>query len=495
MFGHLSDRRSLPWLMPIGPAIGGIGVGLVGIAPSYGLTFAAVVLSGLGVAAFHPEASRFANYVSGERRSSGMSLFSVGGNVGFAVGPILVTPLVLIFGLSGTLFLIIPTLLMGAVIARELPRLVTFRIAPADDPRVPDAAPDAWRPFALLAAVISLRSFVYFGFVTFVPLYFIHVLHTPKTIGSAALTAMLIGGAVGTLVGGRAADRFGRRTVLRTSMLILPAMIVAFLLSGPALAIVFAALTGGLTIATFAVTIVMGQEYLPGRIGVASGVTIGLSIGLGGVGAPLLGLLADAHGLRAVFEVVAVFPLLCLLIARRCRCRPGCLAGRRGCTGRRGGERVRRRAGERGREGDRGRSGSRRTAGQRVTSRRRRGTVTDPVSGGARDDCHAPRREEDRPPSFPLRLLHRHTLRLHPARRRLCRGPDRPDQRRLGADPGHPLARSPAARFRARRGRPAVPRACAADRPGAAAGRPVPGQAPPAGLAGRGRADAAARRA
>ena len=264
LFGHLSDRRSLPWLMPIGPAIGGIGVGLVGIAPSYALTFAAVVLSGLGVAAFHPEASRFANYVSGERRSSGMSLFSVGGNVGFAVGPILVTPLVLIFGLGGTLFLIIPTVLMGAVIARELPRLVTFRIAPADDPRVPGAAPDAWRPFALLAVVISLRSFVYFGFVTFVPLYFIHVLHTSKTIGSAALTAMLIGGAVGTMVGGRLADRFGRRTVLRTSMLILPGLIVAFLLSGPALAIVFAALTGGVTIATFAVTIVMGQEYLPG---------------------------------------------------------------------------------------------------------------------------------------------------------------------------------------------------------------------------------------
>ncbi len=181
----------------------------------------------------------------------------------------------------------------------------------------PSAAPDAWRPFALLAVVISLRSFVYFGFVTFVPLYFIHVLHTSKTIGSAALTAMLIGGAVGTMVGGRAADRFGRRTVLRTSMLILPGLIVAFLLSGPALAMVFAALTGGVTIATFAVTIVMGQEYLPGRIGVASGVTIGLSIGLGGVGAPLLGLLADAHGLRAVFEVVAVFPLLCLLVAQR----------------------------------------------------------------------------------------------------------------------------------------------------------------------------------
>ena len=94
--------------------------------------------------------------------------------------------------------------------------------------------------------------------------------------------------------------------------MLLPPLIVGFLLSGPVLAIVFAALAGAATIATFAVTIVMGQEYLPGRLGVAAGVTIGLSIGLGGVGAPLLGVLADAHGLKAVFETIAVLPLLAL---------------------------------------------------------------------------------------------------------------------------------------------------------------------------------------
>jgi FSR family fosmidomycin resistance protein-like MFS transporter len=126
---------------------------------------------------------------------------------------------------------------------------------------------------------------------------------------------MLAGGAAGTLAGGRLADRFGRRTVLIGSMLVLPVLIVGFLVSPPALAMVFAGLAGAATIATFAVTIVMGQEFLPGRIGVASGVTIGLSIGLGGVGAPLLGLLADAHGLRSVFEVMTVFPLLALALS------------------------------------------------------------------------------------------------------------------------------------------------------------------------------------
>ncbi|MGZ4174717.1 MAG: MFS transporter [Solirubrobacteraceae bacterium] len=314
LFGHLSDRRSLPWLMPCGPVLGGLGVALAAVAPSYALTFAAVVLSGIGVAAFHPEGSRFANYVSGSRRSSGMSLFSVGGNIGFALGPALVTPLVLAFGLSGTLLVILPTSLMGLVLVRELPRLKTFRV---DLARTGTAGTeqDAWRPFTLLAVVIALRSFVYFGFVTFIPLYFIHVLHTGTGTGGAALTIMLAGGALGTLAGGRLADRFGRRTVLIGSMALLPFLIAGFLVSSPAPAMAFAAVAGAATIATFAVTIVMGQEFLPGRIGVASGVTIGLSVGMGGVAAPLLGILADAHGLSAVFELMAVFPIGALLLS------------------------------------------------------------------------------------------------------------------------------------------------------------------------------------
>ena len=334
LFGHVSDRRSLPWLMPIGPVLGGLGVALVGIAPNYALTFAAVLLSGIGVAAFHPEGSRFANYVSGARRSSGMSLFSVGGNVGFALGPVLVTPLVLAFGLPGTLLLIIPTSLMGVALVHELPRLKGFRADLVGGRVERSDLPAAWRPFAILGVVIALRSFVYFAFVTFIPLYYIHILHTSRATGGAALSVLLLGGAAGTLAGGRLADRFGRRAVLRGSMLLLPPLIVGFLVSGPVIGMVFVALAGAVTIATFAVTIVMGQEYLPGRIGVASGVTIGLSIGLGGVGAPLLGLLADADGLRSVFEVSAIFPLLALVLAQALPDRaPALAAGDSGAEG------------------------------------------------------------------------------------------------------------------------------------------------------------------
>jgi FSR family fosmidomycin resistance protein-like MFS transporter len=314
LFGHLSDRRSLPWLMPLGPTLGGIGIALAGFAPDYALTFAAIVLSGVGVASFHPEGSRFANYVSGARRASGMSLFSVGGNVGFALGPVLVTPMMLAFGLHGTAFVLIPTGLMALVLTYELPRLRSFRSDVAAGRVQRTEQSEAWRPFTVLAGVIALRSFVYFGMVTFIPLYYVSVLHAGKALGNAALSAMLLGGAVGTLAGGPLADRFGRRTVLIGSMCALPPLVVGFLLSGRVLALVFAAVAGAATIATFAVTIVMGQEYLPGRIGVSAGVTIGLSIGLGGVGAPLLGLIGDAHGLRSVFETIAALPVLALAL-------------------------------------------------------------------------------------------------------------------------------------------------------------------------------------
>jgi FSR family fosmidomycin resistance protein-like MFS transporter len=150
---------------------------------------------------------------------------------------------------------------------------------------------------------------------TLVPLYFVNELDTTEATANTALTVMLAAGAIGTLIGGRLADRFGRRVVLRTSMAVLTPLIVVLLLGGVGVAIGALALIGAATIATFSVTVVMGQEYLPSRLGIASGVTLGLAIGFGGLGAALLGLLADATSLRTALEVVAVLPLPALALA------------------------------------------------------------------------------------------------------------------------------------------------------------------------------------
>src|SRR5436305_10402465 len=143
LFGLASDRHSMPWLMPAGLLLAGVGLAVAGLVHPYGLTFAAITLSGLGVAAYHPEASRYANYVSGRRRATGMSLFSVGGNAGFALGPLVVTPLLLVAGPPGTAGLLLPLAVAALVSPRELGRLRGFRPAPAGGSGEA-AAPNRW---------------------------------------------------------------------------------------------------------------------------------------------------------------------------------------------------------------------------------------------------------------------------------------------------------------------------------------------------------------
>ena len=316
LFGIFSDRRPIPALMPLGVLLAGCGMALVGVAPSYTLILLCVVLSGIGVAAFHPEAARFANYVSGSGRARGMSFFSVGGNAGFALGPALTTPLILLFGLPGAMFLALPAIVMAAVLFHELPRMLGFKPeAVENEGGSVDAAPEHWGPFARMIGVVIVRSFVYFGLVAFVASYYERVLDVSPALGNTALTLMLFGGAAGTLTMGPLADRFGRRTVLGVSMLVLGPLVFCFTLAGPFVGMVVLVLVGAATVGTFGVTVVMGQEYLPGRIGLAAGITMGFSIGLGGIGAPLLGILADSAGLPFTMLVIAVLPVLGLLLA------------------------------------------------------------------------------------------------------------------------------------------------------------------------------------
>lgn len=326
LFGYFSDRRSFAALMPLGLALGAVGIALVGMAPGYPSMLLAVVLSGLGVAAFHPEATRFAGLVSGRRRATGMSVFSVGGNAGFALGPLLLTPLILFFGLSGTLLFAALPVVMACVLAFELPRLRGFRSGPKADGSGPTGASDLWGAFAVLSGVVSLRSVVQFGLIAFVPLYYSGVFASSEVTANAALSLTLLAGAAGTLAGGRLADRYGRRAVLLGSLLVLPLLIACFLLSGEIAGMAFLVPIGAATVASYSVTVVMGQEYLPGHVGVASGFTVGLAIGMGGVGSPILGALADGSGLRAVIVVLALLPipaaLLTLLLPKKLSATP-----------------------------------------------------------------------------------------------------------------------------------------------------------------------------
>jgi MFS transporter, FSR family, fosmidomycin resistance protein len=321
LFGFLADRRSLSWLLPGGVALAAVGIALTGLVESHALTFALVALAGLGVGAYHPEGARYANCVSGDLRASGMSLYSVGGNVGFALGPILVTPLVLTVGLSGTLWLLLPMLAVALLLTRELPRLRSFHperraaaAAETADAQLPQQ-PDRWGPFARVATIAGVRSGAYFGLQAFIPSYFIAHFDSSTGVANAALTAILVAGALGTLVGGRLADRIGRRRIMIACNAVLTPLILLVLVAGEPAAFALLALVGFFTVGTFSITVVLGQEYLPNRIGIASGVTLGAAIGAGGVVAALLGLLADAVGLTPVMLVIAVLPLPALALS------------------------------------------------------------------------------------------------------------------------------------------------------------------------------------
>lgn len=317
LFGHTADRLELPWLMPLGVALAGAGIALAGLAPNYPLTFAAIAVSGIGVAAFHPEAARYANYASRGRQGSGMSVFSLGGNGGFALGPILTTGSVVAFGLPGTLVLALLPGAAATLLAVRRGHLAWLRAsatAAAEDG--PEAAlRNRWGPFLRLTGVISLRSCAHFGLLAFVPVYFVEMFGASEAEGNVALTVMLAAGAAGTLIGGRAADRFGPRTVLLFCTAAAAPLIALFLLSGKPLAFLSIGMVGFVMVGTFAVTIVLGHEYLPGRLGTASGITLGAAIGVGGALAPILGALADAHGIEAAMWTIAVLPLLGLVLA------------------------------------------------------------------------------------------------------------------------------------------------------------------------------------
>jgi FSR family fosmidomycin resistance protein-like MFS transporter len=301
-FGLWSDRRGAIWLLPTGVALAGAGMAVAAVAPSYWLVLLFVVVSGLGTAAFHPEGSKFAAFAGGDRRASAMSLFSIGGNVGYALGPTIATPLVLAFGLEGGLFVAVPAVVIALALLRVAPRLAT--LAPERGQRVQSQEPDQLGALALLLGVIAFRSLAWFGLITFVPLYEVSLGHS-KAHGNHLLSLMLLAGGLGTLAAGPLADRFGRRPVLLVSTAVTAPLILVYVAIGGIPGAIALAGVGVAVIGTFGVTMVMSQEYLPRHIGMASGLSIGLSIGLGGIGAILLGAIADSVDLRTAMYVAA----------------------------------------------------------------------------------------------------------------------------------------------------------------------------------------------
>ncbi|GJF07408.1 MFS transporter [Pseudonocardia sp. D17] len=308
--GVLADRRRLPWMSPLGISLAGIGAGVAGLVPAYPLMFVSLLVSGLGVAMFHPPAGRDARRAAGGSATA-MSYFAAGGSVGFFVAPALATPALDAFGVGATALFVPPAVLMGFVLLRHQRRTLPATSASVRRPGV-----DRPRLFATLTAVEVVRSTVSFGVNTFIALYWIRDLGATSLLGGVALTLQLAGGVLGTLGGGRIADRIGMvRTVRLGNALLVPALVAMLLCDNEFAALPLALLVGLVTNIPFAVLVKLGQDYLPTRPGTAAGVTLGLAVSAGGLVLPLLGLVADAHGPRGVLVVLAVVPVVAVVLS------------------------------------------------------------------------------------------------------------------------------------------------------------------------------------
>ena len=316
LFGYLSDQIARRWILPVSVFVSGAGVALLGLAPGYPGVLALVVVMGLGVAAWHPEGYKTATGVAGDRKATALSWFSLGGNVGIALGPPLITFLLAGLGPQGTLGMLLPAVLVGTLLVAVLP-LISGEAPPmraaAGGRR--EGAPMP-RAMALLILVVTIRAWASFGFTTFVPFYYVDTLKADPRLVGVLLFVFLGAGALGTVVAGPIADRVGPRSFMKWVLLAAAPFGVLFLLSRGPLAFVMLALYGGVLTSSFSVSIVLGQSYLPRHAGMASGLIVGFAIGLGGAGVTALGWVADRWGVPAALWISAMMPLVAFVPTR-----------------------------------------------------------------------------------------------------------------------------------------------------------------------------------
>ncbi len=312
VFGIMADRIRVGWFVYWGVLWTSLCMGLLGWVPNYALAVILVGFAGLGTAAFHPRAMMAVSLVSGTRRGFGAAVFSTGGNLGFAVGPMMGSLLVLGLGLRATIGLALPGLLLflaiityaGEALRREVPRR-----SEAGEDKGREAGGIMWYSLSAVSLVIMLRSWAYMSFIAYLPMY-LQTRDVPLAKGSLTLTVFLVGGALAGLYGGHLSDRIGRRAVVVGSLLVYPVLAALMLLSDGLWVWLLAGTAGAALLASFSVTVVWTQELLPGNLGLASGLSLGLGFGMGGLGAAFTGYLADTIGIYGSMWVLALVPAL-----------------------------------------------------------------------------------------------------------------------------------------------------------------------------------------
>ena len=307
LFGWLSDRVHRPWFVALGPVVAAAFLSSIGLAPSYAVLVALLVLGGIGVAAFHPQAAVIASGLS-SRRSLAMSVFITGGSLGFSLGPVFAVTVAGRLGLERTWVASALGVMMTAVLLSQFGRLDPHPHARGPRPAFSELRPVAW-PLALLYGVVVCRSAVSYGFMTFLPIH-LHRHGYSVATGGALLTAYLALGGVGGFLGGWLSDRWGGRNVVRASFAGSFPLFVAFLLLPDRIGVPCLILAGFVLQTSLPVNVVLGQELSPRHSSTISSLLMGAAWGVGALLIGPIGALADAHGLQvALLSLTAMLAI------------------------------------------------------------------------------------------------------------------------------------------------------------------------------------------
>ena len=313
VFGYLSDRKEKGFLLPAGVLAAGIGFVLLPFPSSYLPVLMLVTVSGLGIAAYHPEGYKTAAFHTGPRAATGMSIFSVGGNAGMALGPILSLPVISYLGFDALPLVVIPSLAFAAAIIYWRKEVVlperTQQARQEGDGKLGSAARLS---LLTIISVVVMRSWTQMGLLSYIPFYYIDFLRGDPVYAGTLVSLFLLGGAAGTLAGGPLADRWGHKFYISLTMMLAALTFpLLFLFEGfPLLLAATLFWLGAILVSTFSVTVVMSQKLLPGNLGIASGLTTGFAIGAGGIGVTLLGVVADRFGVPFAMKSIFVFPVV-----------------------------------------------------------------------------------------------------------------------------------------------------------------------------------------
>jgi len=298
--------------------LAGTGITAMGFIDSYWFIFCCALVTGTGVALFHPEGAKLANVVAGENKGAGISNFSVGGNLGFAFGPILATFALTTWGIHGTVIFLIPAIITTLILlpqTKAYRRLVIQEAERIIKSELPDRKDD-WIGFTKISSVNVMRAIIGNALTTFIPLYWIAVLGQSQQIGALMITVYSLAGAIATFFGGRIADRVGiKRIVIISIGLVGPLLLIFLFVDQVVPATILLVLCAMAHSIGYAPMIALGQAYLPNRIGFASGISLGVVVSMGGIAAPGIGVIGDNWGLHASMIAVCVVGFIGFAIA------------------------------------------------------------------------------------------------------------------------------------------------------------------------------------